>query len=312
MQAMKERLGKVPAIKRSLLHEDLSIHDSNLKNSKRVECDPSSQDELDIGILSSCGSAGHQYSCKESEASSLGGFCIIEAEGAMSPSRALQNGEFLAAFCDPLSPDFSYEGGALNCDCDGVDSDTMTGTVTCVPYDRCCVDAGASSFCASVTFDITVDEGFPTEILDCYAFTSPYERTTCYSFIFDEDEYYASACELTIDDKECSSCVLENFNGCHLFDCTNIDVDEAQEGNTCYGENRLPLLEFVNSEEIDDFPIVCGVDPPKDLSTDPPRNSKMRKKGKKSSGKKSASSGKKSSGKKAASSGKKGKKVSLM
>jgi hypothetical protein len=298
--AIKERLGKVPAIKRSLRHENSSIQNSNLcvnkpqmggasrlKNSKRVECDPSSQDELDIGILS-CGSAGHQHSCKESEESSLGGFCIVEAEGALSVSRALQI-DPTSFLCDPNDEDY-IEG--FNCDCDGVDSDTFTGTITCIPYDRCCVDAGDSSFCVPVTIDVTFDEGLQTEILDCYAFTSPYEKSGCYSTIYDDDG--GGTCVQTVNNEECSSCELVNFQNpfnppCHSFDCTNTDVDEAQVGSTCEGVHPLPIVELFNSVDFDEFPPVCGIDPATDPSTDSSADSsKSLKKGKK--GKKSSQS----------------------
>jgi hypothetical protein len=90
----KKGVGKVPAIERLLLLEDpFSIESLRLANSikpqevgalllmnsKKVECDPSSRG-LDVGILS-CGAAG-QHSCQESAVSLLGGFCVIEAEGA--------------------------------------------------------------------------------------------------------------------------------------------------------------------------------------------------------------------------------------
>jgi hypothetical protein len=303
MHAMKQRLGKVPAIERSLLHEDPSIQNSNLrvnkpqevlggapllKNSKRVECDPSSQDELDVGILS-CGSVG-QHSCKESKESSLGGFCVIEAEGASSVSRVLQEN----GLCDPsMDPDYD-----INCDCDGYDSDTMTGTITCIPYDRCCVEAEANSFCATVTFDVTLEDGLPTELVECYAFTFPYVRTACYSTFYDEAR--DATCEHTIDGEACVSCRLEPSSEdpdetCNTFDCTNTIVDEAQLGTTCNNEYPLPVLDFLNSDEIDKFPITCFGD----LKPTLPKFSKSSKKGKKSGKKGKKSNGKKSRGKKA-------------
>jgi hypothetical protein len=175
---MKQHLGKVPAIERSLLPEDPSIQNSNLgvnkpqvgalllKNSKRVECNPSSKDELDVGILS-CGSTG-QHSCKESEESSLGGFCIIEAEGALSVSRVLQNKHF-TPFCDPTHECFYEE---RDCDCDGVDPITKTGPIICLPLDRCCVEAEANSFCGFSSACLALDEGLLfTEIAVCKVFT---------------------------------------------------------------------------------------------------------------------------------------------
>jgi hypothetical protein len=302
MHAMKQRLGKVPAIERSLLHEDPSIQNSNLrvnepqevlggppllKNSKRVECDPSSKDELDVGILS-CGSAG-QHSCKESKESSLGGFCVIEAEGASSVSRVLQEN----GLCDPsMDPDYD-----INCDCDGYDSDTMTGTITCIPYDRCCVEAEANSLCATVTFDVTLEDGNATEIVECYAFTSPYVRTACYS-VFNEEAGGDATCEHTINGKACDFCELEASSGdetCNSFNCTNTAVDEAKAGSTCDNEYPLPVLDFLNSDEIDELQITCFGD----LKPTLPKFSKSSKKGKKSGKKGKKSNGKKSRGKKA-------------
>jgi hypothetical protein len=269
LQAMK-RLGKVPAIESSLLQEDPSIEDDLflvnkpqvgaplLKNSKKVECDPSSQDELDVGILS-CGSAG-QYFCKESEESSLGGFCIIEGEDAASVSRVLY--DFSGGFCDPDDGNFQDD---LNCNCDGLDSD-ITGKITCLVYDRCCFEEVANPFCGSFSLDVDFVEGLPVNFVTCYSFTSPYEMTECYSRIYDSNR--DQTCEHTINDEACSSCAMQlvdpndpNPELCSVFDCTNTAVADARAGSTCNGTYPLPILDFLNGEEIDNYEPVCGVDP---------------------------------------------------
>jgi hypothetical protein len=283
LQARKQRLDKAPAIQRSVLLEDPAIENmSLLKNSKKVECDPSSQ-LLDVGILS-CGAG--LYSCEESEESSLGGFCDIEAK--VKNMRLLQNSkklecdpssqsldvgikscgeedlyfceaseesslggfcnnyDYSGPLCDPTDPDYN---AAMNCNCD--DMDTMkTGIVRCLPRgDGCCVEEadGADSFCASVTMAYNLIEGFPAYVETCYKFTSPYEEEKTVSCTNRSNVEYS--CVQTINDEACSSCAVEldpneDGNECILSDCWNIDVAGARAGNTCDGDFPLPLIDL--------------------------------------------------------------------
>jgi hypothetical protein len=264
----KRRGKQVPDIERSLLLEDpfsiesIRLANSNkprevgaplLKNFKKVECDPSSQGLLDVGILS-CGVAG-QYSCQASEESLLGGFCVIEAEAASSvSSRILAEPEdYVGIYCDKDNAE--YKGN--NCDCKDIDENTKTGTISCLPYVNCCFDAGDDSFCGSATDEFFLVDGIPTGSTTCYSFTSPYIRTACVTFEFDYVTEVAS-CEIVIDDEQCTSCVIDVDTGCTVFDCKNT-VDEAIAGNTCQDGFPLPLLDVINSDEFEDYPQpTCG------------------------------------------------------
>jgi hypothetical protein len=283
----------LPPIERSLLHEEpssienLFLSNSNnkpqveddiappLKNSKnKVECDPftASQGELlDVGILSSCGSSsgGQSYYCKESEESSLGGFCVIGAEegsASSSASRVLQY-DFIGILCYPTSVIFNNS----NCNCDGLNRIARTGTINCLPYDKCCFEAGANSFCGSFSFTINLVNGESESEESCYTFTEPYDspRTICLGS--SRDSSGDPACEITINNNVCSTCVIEDDGGmlgdeeCKVFDCTNTGVTEAGMGNTCIDGSPLPLLDFIrNDAELEDeiaFPRKCGAPP---------------------------------------------------
>jgi hypothetical protein len=244
LQAIKKkRRGKqVPAIEGSLLLEDpfsiesIRLSNSNkpqkvgaplLENSKKVECNPSSQG-LDVGILS-CGVAG-QYICQENQESLLGGFCVIEAEAPFTVrSRVLQDEDYIGIYCDKDSAEY----GGYNCDCKDIDEDTKTGTIICLPYNNCCFDAGDDSFCASTTHEFYLVDGLLSgSFTSCHSFTSPYERTACVTYEVDAVTE-AESCEFVIDDEMCTSC-------------------------TCEDRYPLPLVDLINSDEIKDFPQTCG------------------------------------------------------
>jgi hypothetical protein len=249
----KQRLGKDQSIEESILHGDPTIENillvnksqvgaPLLKNSKKVECDPSSQELLDVGILS-CGAAG-QYSCEESKESSLGGFCVIEAEAASSVSRVLQ-ADYSSVLCNPTSELFRAPvfPGVQNCNCDEHDLATKTGPVRCLVVDECCAETDADSFCGSIssTWNFGVG-GFLQAYERCHSFTAPYERSTCSNTMYD-DVY---TCEIKINGEACSSCTIAGdaeSGFCSVFDCTNTGVTEAGIGNNCVS-SALPLVDF--------------------------------------------------------------------
>jgi hypothetical protein len=231
LQARKQRLDKAPAIQRSVLLEDPTIENMRLlENPKRVlqkECDPTSQ-FLDVGILS-CGEEGVSF-CQESEESSLGGYC--------------DNYDYASFLCDDTDPEYDAD---MNCNCDDMDT-TKTGIVRCLPRgEGCCVEeAGADSFCASMTLDYNLIEGVAEYIETCYHFSSPYEEKPTVSCTNRSFGYYT--CEQTINDEACSSCAVEankneDEDDCILSDCWNIDVDGAKAGSTCDGVFPVPLMD---------------------------------------------------------------------
>jgi hypothetical protein len=192
-------------------------HPSSRVN-KKAECDPFSE-ELDVGVLSSCGMDKH---CKESTDSLLGGLCEEVEVSAFSSILDGEDESWSTYYCD-----------TLNCDCDLLDRETVTGKVVCNRYTDCC--APDDSFCASATYTINLIADERLSWTGCYDFTDPYSRSVCRVLGFSNDEYKAETCEWSVDDETCTSCnVVFDSEGYYStdFDCTNIDIDEAIAGNS--------------------------------------------------------------------------------
>jgi hypothetical protein len=230
-----------------------------LRNPAVVECDPTSENKADVGILG-CGM--NQY-CAESEDSNLGGFCL-NSDADMDPkNRDLGHyGDYLLldyfipllkGYCDPASYYFGYEN--INCDCDGFNLEDSVGTITCTSDYYCYSDGvcGTYSFSGVISTDPDV-QSFEY----CLQITAPIETSFCLGI----DSM--PACSISVDNVACQSCDVQErfydgyyygnnddyykhyfgdgdynndgsyYNTCREFDCTNTAV--GIKGNTCDGD----------------------------------------------------------------------------
>ena len=195
-------------------------HHGQLKNltieSSFTECEPLDGDP-DIGILA----CSYNEHCVESDASSLGGFCIsYEHDGRLLKQVLPSN------VCDP-----SYTGTKFqNCNCSNFDVTTNTGAFSCQIYDYYCF---LPKYCGALVIYRTILPNGQESSNYCYQIVTPSSVDICYGINSTPE------CYLSVNGTTCSSCEIVNVaqlnaTGCYQFDCTNTIANFS--GNDCKNE----------------------------------------------------------------------------
>jgi hypothetical protein len=194
-----------------------------------LECDPSTGNSVDVGILS----CGEGKQCLPSPDSSRGGFCAPEAPA----SRQLYHLTAEAGLCDPTHPDYL----TYDCDCTGFDNATGTGDIPCTVIEDYClglVYTGCADTCLTRTVGYTFDNFTSPGYSFCFDFSTPYAQKICFEEFFETD-----TCEVSFNDQPCTSCELVGTGNSSAiaFDCVNAG---GNEGSTEYGlAELLPIID---------------------------------------------------------------------
>lgn len=203
------------------------------------DCDPFSE-EADLGILS----CGYQEYCVVNEASALGGRCV---EASVLNHRQMDNvrraqEEGSSNLFEYAISQVCYNSNNTYCTCSNMNETEKTGVVSCHYYNDFCyrfATSCATNYTACVTSksETTFTEVGAYDEKSCWYYSQPKAFKMCFSGSF--VNYTAQEeCSVTIDDVECTSCVVvptpiefcyedgscsNQTAFCYHFDCSSID-----------------------------------------------------------------------------------------
>jgi hypothetical protein len=221
------------------------------------ECDPYSatMNNADVGILS-CGQGRYCLessmvsSAKNLAEFSFQGVCIsmpdestVELLDSMMLSPNEQGSRMLQSNGTSVIDDMydicygNMSDAYVDCDCEGVDVATYTGSLSCQYSEQICGDlsnvcGGNVTFCYQITYDLSVSAPYTFQTQMQYDFTSPtvfqYQYGVQYTGSPDPD-----SCTVSFDGTQCTSCEFTQilYDGdnaptdCVMFDCGNTAME---------------------------------------------------------------------------------------
>ena len=177
---------------------------------------------------------------------------------------------FIQRTCRAIFDNFN-DGYRLGCRCKGVYNDGSSGIggqIKCQIDDPfCLIDHPFQVYCGEVTIVATFNtqEGI-TKIKSCIDITSDFPKDfpldditqfprACVSVVPTNEEFLTfESCEIKFDDQVCSSCIVCESQRDFTFDCSNVNVNPAQDVDQIFIAG--PAAECVG------FSFLFGTNPP--------------------------------------------------